>query len=66
MSKRPITETGSGFGRLVFLVGHLTLHAGTVGLFVVFAWGIAGVVDVGSGGHCVLSGGPRGGMNVRS
>lgn len=56
MSEGPITETGSGFGGLVFLVGHFTLHAGTVGLFVVSAWGIARMVDVGSGGHCVLSG----------
>ncbi len=53
MSKRSITETGSGFGGLVFLVGHFTLHAGTVGLFVVVALGIAGMVDVGGGGHCV-------------
>ncbi len=62
MSEGPITETGSGFGGLVFLVGHFTLHAGTVGLFVVFAWGIASVVDVGSGSHCALSGGQRGRM----
>ena len=59
MSKRPIAETGGGFGGLVFLVGHLTLHAGTVGLFVVVALGIARMVDVGSGGHCVLSGGAQ-------
>ena len=53
MGKRPITETGSGFGGLVFLVGHFTLHAGTVCFFTVVALGIAGVVDVGGGGHCV-------------
>lgn len=53
MSKRPIAETGSGFGGLVFLVGHFTLHAGTVGLFAIFARGIASMLDVGSGGHCV-------------
>ena len=56
MSKRPITETGSSFGGLVFLVSHFTLHSGTVGLFVVVAWGIASMVEVGGGGHCVLSG----------
>lgn len=54
MSQGPVTETGSGFGGLVFLVGHFTLHAGTVGLFVIIAWGIARMVDVGSGGHFVL------------
>ena len=56
VSKGPITETGGGFGGLMFFVCHLTLHAGTVGLFVVITWGIARMVDVGSGGHCVLSG----------
>lgn len=52
VGERAVTEVGGGFGRLVLFVGHLTVHAGAVRLFVVVSRRIASVVGVGVGRHC--------------
>jgi len=52
MGERTIAETSSGFGRLVLFVGHFTMGAGAVRLFVVVLRRVAGVVGIGHGGHC--------------
>lgn len=52
MSERTVAKASGSFGGLLFLVGHLAVHAVVaVGFFVVIVGGVAGEVGVGMGGH---------------
>ncbi len=52
MSERTVAEASGSFGGLMFLVGHLAIHAVVaVGFFVEVVGGVAGEIGIGVGGH---------------
>ena len=52
MSERTVAEASGSFGGLMFIVGHLAIHAVVaVGFFVVAVGGVAGEFGIGVGGH---------------
>ena len=53
MSERTVAEASSGFGGLMFLVGHFAVDSTvSIGFFIIIVGAIASELGIRLGGHC--------------